>query len=152
MCFIPPRREYLPIKVLVPRCPLYYRGRIPLYSEFYSPWHTFIADPYVKVIATYKDKSVHEWKSSVKHKTLAPVYNESFSFEIEDAMRVAMDTGSIALSCYIVDFDYFSQDDTMGVVSIGKDVESELGRRHWTEMLQSPCHRISFWHPIQLVS
>ena len=107
----------------------------------------------MKVVFTYKDKSIHEWKSTVKYKTLTPVYNESFSFEIDDhEMRVAMDTGSMAISCYILDYDYFSQDDIMGVVNIGKDVQSKLGRRHWNEVLQSPCQQISFWHPIQLVT
>ena len=113
----------------------------------------FNADPYVKVVVTYKNKSIYEWKSTMKHKTLSPVYNESFSFEIDDhEMRVAMDTGTVAISCYIVDYDKFSQDDTMGVVNIGKDVQSKLGRRHWNEMLGSPCQWISFWHPIQLFS
>ena len=63
---------------------------------------------------------------------------------------MALDIDSIMISFHIKDFDYFSQNDKMGVVNIGKHANSKLGRRHWSEMLQSPCERISFWHPIQL--
>lgn len=126
---------------------------VKLQYQALSYAHVPNADPYIKVVVTYKNKSIYEWKSTVKHKTLAPVYNESFNFEIDDhEIRVAMGTGTVAISCYIVDYDKFSQDDTMGVVNIGKDVPSQLGRRHWNEMLESPCQRISIWHPIQPVS
>ena len=111
---------------------------------------TSTSDPYVKVVVTFRDATVFKWKSTVKHNTLAPVYNESFNCKVTEEMSQAMDY--IAVSFYIVDFDYVLRNDTMGVVNIGKNVQSKLGRKHWTQVLQSPRQGISFWHSIQLAT
>ena len=91
---------------------------------------------------------MYKWKSSVKRNTLAPVYNESFSYEVTEDVKATMDTDNIMISFYVSDYDVLSQNTT--AVHIGKHAKSELGRRHWSEVLKSPCQRISFWHPIQL--
>ena len=91
---------------------------------------------------------MYEWKSSTKHKTLAPIYEEKFTFQVTKDMKVSLETGSISLTLYVMDFDYLSQDDTIGVIEIGKEVQSASGRAHWTRMLGSPCQQTSSWHPI----
>lgn len=111
------------------------------------PLHT---DPYVKVVITYNDVIVHKWKTTVKHKTLAPVYNESFNCKVTEEMSNEMD--KLIISFYVIDHDYVLRNDTMGVVNIGKNVDTKLGRRHWHQVLQSPRQGISFWHPIQLAT
>ena len=63
---------------------------------------------------------------------------------------MAMD--SVTVSFYVIDYDYLLRNDIMGVVTIGNNVESKRGRRHWNEVLQSPRQPISFWHAIQLAS
>ena len=109
-----------------------------------------VIDPYVKVVITYNDTIVHKWKTTVKHQTLAPVYNESFNCKVTEEMSNEMD--KLAISFYVIDFDYVLRNDIMGVVNIGKNVDTTLGRRHWHQVLQSPRQGISFWHPIQLAT
>ena len=109
-----------------------------------------VPDSYIKVIITHKERRVFKWKTSVKHKTSAPVYNEIFIYEGAEDMKMAIDVDSIMISFYIIDFDHLMPNDKIGVVNIGKQASSELGRKHWSEVLQSPQQRISFWHPIQL--
>ena len=105
-------------------------------------------DPYVRVYVTYKDNKVFKWKSSVKHNTLHPVYNESFSYKLTEEMNV----DDISLSFYIVNLDRFSWNDIIGVSTIGLSVNSKVGKKHWTELMQFPCQRISYWHSIQLAT
>lgn len=111
------------------------------------PLHT---DPYVKVVITYNDVIVYKWKTTVKYKNLAPVYNESFNCKVTEEMSDEMD--KLVISFYVIDHDYVLRNDTMGVVNIGKNVDTKLGRRHWHQVLQSPRQGISFWHPIQLAT
>ena len=92
---------------------------------------------------------MYEWKSSTKYNTLAPVYNEVFTYKVTEEMNVVMGTpGSILLTFHVYDFDKFSQDDMMGVVDIGCDAKSQSGREHWSEVLQSPCQAVRYWHHI----
>ena len=108
------------------------------------------ADPYIKVTITYNDMIVYKWKTTVKHKTLAPVYNESFNCKVTEEMSNEMD--KLTISFYVIDFDYVLRNDTMGVVKIGKNVDTQLGREHWNQVLRSLGQRINFWHPIQLAT
>ena len=105
------------------------------------------ADPYVRVYVIYKEKQVFKWESTVKRNTLQTVYNESFSYKLTEEMSMAM--SDVALSFRVLDYDRFSRHDTMGVVDIGRNASSKLGKKHWTEIMLSPRQRISFWHSIQ---
>ena len=89
----------------------------------------------------------------MKRGTLSPIYNESFSYEIEDS-TVAADVNNVQLLFYVLDSDFFShRDNSMGVVKIGKDADSgRSGKEHWTQVLQFSCQRITLWHPIQPLS
>ena len=109
-------------------------------------------DPFVKVKITFKGKRVFKWKTSVKHRTLNPVYNESFSYEVTDDMRMTMDVEGVMISFGIVDHDFLMPNDKMGYINVGKHATTKLGRQQWDEVLKSPQHRISFWHPIQLAN
>ena len=107
-------------------------------------------DPYVKVVISYDDAIVYKWKTSVKCKVLAPVYDERFECKVTEEMSRDMD--KITISLYVIDYDYVLRNDVMGVVSIGNNVDTKLGRKHWRQVLQSSRQGISFWHPIQLAT
>ena len=91
-----------------------------------------------------------QWKTCIKRKTLAPVFNESFSYEVTEEMRMGVDMQNITITFDVIDHSRLMLNDKMGCVCIGKDVSNKLGRQHWDEVLKSPTERISFWHPIQL--
>ena len=99
---------------------------------------------------TVKDKQMLMWKTSVKYKTLAPEYNEQFSYEVTDSMKMGMDMENMMISLDICNHDRFKiNDKMMGSISIGKDAPTKLGRQHWAKVLKYPQQQISFWHPIQ---
>ena len=106
-------------------------------------------DPFVKVKITVREKKMFKWRTSVKHKTLAPEYNEMFCYEVTDSMKMGMDMENIMISLDIYDHDRLKQNDRMGSIRIGKNADTKLGRQHWAEVLKYPQQRISFWHPIQ---
>ena len=97
---------------------------------------------------SYYNKNTYKFKTSVKNKTLAPVYNESFSYKITEEMSV----DDITISYFVIDYDLVKWNDVIGVVNVGKKVTTKLGREHWDQVLHSPRKEISFWHPIQLAT
>jgi hypothetical protein len=98
---------------------------------------------------TVKDKQVFTWRTSVKNKTLAPEYNERFSYEVTDSMKMGMDVENIMISLDIYNHGRLKVNDKMGNVNIGKNAPTKLGRQHWAKVLEYPQELISFWHPIQ---
>ena len=100
-------------------------------------------DPYVKIYLIYKNKRVHKWKTAVKKNTLVPIYNESFQFDISE-----MDIREVCLEIWVMDYDWFSRNDKMGVVYVGVNSPQEVGRSHWLEVVNSPEHMASHWHTI----
>uniref|UniRef100_A0A8D9B183 Synaptotagmin-11 n=1 Tax=Cacopsylla melanoneura TaxID=428564 RepID=A0A8D9B183_9HEMI len=61
---------------------------------------TGLADPYVKVYLLYKGQRVAKKKTHVKKRTLNPVYNESFVFEVP-----ADNLDSVSLELLLLDWD-----------------------------------------------
>jgi hypothetical protein len=102
-----------------------------------------LADPYVKVYLIHENKRVHKWKTEVKKNTLVPIYNESFQFDVS-----GMDIRNVSLEVWVMDYDWFSRNDKMGVVYVGANSPQEVGRCHWLEILSSPEHQTSHWHTI----
>lgn len=100
-------------------------------------------DPYVKVYVISENKRVTKWKTEVKKNTLVPIYNESFQFDIS-----GMDIRQVSLEIWVMDYDWFSRNDKMGVVYVGANSPQEVGRCHWLEILSSPEHQTSHWHTI----
>ena len=100
------------------------------------------------MIVSHYDTKVYKFKTSVKNKTLAPVYNEPFSYQILEEM--SMD--KVTVSFFVIDYDLAKRNDVIGVVNVGRKVTSKLGREHWNQVLQSPRKEVSFWHPVQLAT
>ena len=106
-----------------------------------------IPDPYMKLMLVHKDRKLQKWKSTVKKHTLTPTYNEQFQFSVQH-----LDMNHVRLDFTLMDYDRFSRDDLMGVVSVGGGVADETGRAHWEELMSAPNQVISRWHPIMLPS
>ena len=56
----------------------------------------------------------------MKNKTLAPVYNETFSCQISEEMSVE----KITISCFVIDHDVAKRNEVIGVVNIGQKMNS----------------------------
>ena len=102
------------------------------------------SDPYVKVRLYNENKIIGKWKSSIKHKTLVPVYNEAFQFDIP-GNRIA----NLELEILIMDHDRFSRDDVIGVIRLGNSVEGESEYRHWNETFLRLQQNVTQWHSVK---
>ena len=87
-----------------------------------------------------------KWKSSVKRKTLIPVYNEAFQFDI-----LGKDINDLVLEVLMMDYDRFSKNDMVGKVVLGGTATGESELRHWQDMISSAPQVVSQWHTIKRV-
>ncbi len=106
----------------------------------------FTTDPYVKVYLYHNKKRISKWRSTVKRKTLVPVFNESFVFEVPEG-----DIDNVQLKVIVMDYDRFSKNDPMGLVMLGCNVDDSAGTKHWKEMTRNPNTSISQWHVLKPV-
>ena len=104
----------------------------------------FLPDPYIKIRLVHKNKVVDKWKSTVRRNTLVPIFNEDFTFDL-----LGKDISDISLEVLVMDYDRFSKDDVVGRVMMGRDVEGELERRHWNDMLSGSPQVVSQWHTVK---
>jgi hypothetical protein len=102
-----------------------------------------LADPYVKIYMIHESKRMNKWKTEVKKNTLVPIYNESFQFDVS-----GLDIRNVSLEIWVMDYDWFSRNDKMGVVYVGANSPQEVGRNHWMEIISAPEHQTSHWHTI----
>ncbi|XP_026676658.1 synaptotagmin-11-like [Diaphorina citri] len=87
---------------------------------------TGLADPYVKVYLLYKGQRVAKKKTHVKKRTLNPVYNESFVFEVP-----ADNLDSVSLELLLLDWDRVTKNEVNG-----------------TELMLTPEHSIQIQNTI----
>lgn len=63
---------------------------------------TGLADPYVKIYLLYNQQRIAKKKTHVKKRTLSPVFNESFVFEIPNG---ADGLNNVSLEFMLLDWD-----------------------------------------------
>ena len=101
-------------------------------------------DPYLQVWATVNGKKCGNRKSSVKERTLNPVFNETFSFEIShDKLR----NSSVTID--VIDHDKFNKNDVIGRIVLAGKSATEGG--HWNEMINAKGSAVSKWHKLEPV-
>ncbi|KAK7916516.1 hypothetical protein WMY93_012277 [Mugilogobius chulae] len=100
------------------------------------------SDPYVKVQLTLDKRKWKKRKTSVKKKTLAPYFNESFTFTVtfEQIQRVN-------LVIAVWDYDTVSRNDAIGKIYLGCDASGNQ-LRHWADMLSNPRRPVAQWHSL----
>ena len=100
------------------------------------------SDPYIKVRVICDGKTVGKNKTSIREKTLCPVYNESYTFTIpQGKVRQTL------VELVVMDYDRLSKNDEMGVVKIGEKI-NEKTKRHWKEMMANSGKPVSYWHQL----
>jgi len=108
---------------------------------------TGLADPYVKLYLLYNGQRIAKKKSHVRRRTLNPVYNESFVFELPNSDPKCLD--SMSLECLVLDWDRVTKNEVMGRMEVGLKAKTPLGRSHWDEMGRQPRKQIAEWHPLR---
>jgi Ca2+-dependent lipid-binding protein len=108
---------------------------------------TGFADPYVKIYLHFNGQCIAKKKSHVKKRTLDPVWNESFTFDLPISDPKSIDDAS--LEVVVMDWDRVTRNEVMGRASIGFFAKSEMGSKHWDEIKKAPRKQIAEWHELQ---
>uniref|UniRef100_A0A915PQS5 C2 domain-containing protein n=1 Tax=Setaria digitata TaxID=48799 RepID=A0A915PQS5_9BILA len=103
---------------------------------------TGMADPYIKIYLLYKEQRISKKKSHVKKRTLSPVYNESFVFELPCAEEQELE--NIQFEVVVMDWDRLTKNEVMGKCFIGSNDE------HWLQVRNNPRRQIAEWHQLSL--
>merc|ERR1711953_1119252 len=107
---------------------------------------TGLSDPYVKIYLLYNDQRIAKKKTHVKKRTLNPVFNESFVFELphlEEGLK------NISLEFMLLDWDRVTKNEVIGRLELGGEKCQGTALHHWNEVLASPRRQIAEWHKLQ---
>lgn len=106
---------------------------------------TGLADPYVKIYLLYKNQRIAKKKTHVKKRTLNPVFNESFVFEVPDGEE---GLSNICLEFLLLDWDRVTKNEVIGRLHMGTETDCESAKHHWTEVCKSPRRQMADWHKL----
>ncbi|GLV44143.1 Synaptotagmin 4 [Carabus blaptoides fortunei] len=107
---------------------------------------TGLADPYVKMYLLYNGQRIAKKKTHVKKRTLNPVFNESFVFDIP-AGGEGLD--SVSLEFLLLDWDRVTKNEVIGRLDLGGAKSTGSALNHWNEVCNSPRRQIADWHKLR---
>lgn len=101
-------------------------------------------DSYVKVYLLYNGQRIAKKKTHVKKRTLNPVFNESFVFDIPYADGLH----NISMEFLALDWDRVTKNEVIGQLKLGLDTPGPEAR-HWREVINNPRKQIAEWHKLK---
>ncbi|KAK3096585.1 hypothetical protein FSP39_001493 [Pinctada imbricata] len=105
---------------------------------------TGLSDPYVKIYLLYNNQRIAKKKTHVKKRTLNPVFNESFLFDVPYNEGLQ----NISLEFLLLDWDRMTKNEVIGRLDIGtRTTGQEL--HHWNEVMNCPRKQIAEWHKLR---
>ncbi|XP_046750173.1 synaptotagmin-4 [Diprion similis] len=107
---------------------------------------TGLADPYVKMYLLYNSQRIAKKKTHVKKRTLSPVFNESFVFDIPSG---GDGLGSVSLEFLLLDWDRVTKNEVIGRLELGSAKSQGSALNHWNEVRSSPRRQIADWHKLR---
>ncbi|GAB1868651.1 Synaptotagmin-11 [Camponotus japonicus] len=107
---------------------------------------TGLADPYVKIYLLYNQQRIAKKKTHVKKRTLSPVFNESFVFDIPNG---ADGLNNVSLEFMLLDWDRVTKNEVIGRLEFGGPKCQGSAVNHWKEVCSSPRRQIAEWHKLR---
>ncbi|KAK9300171.1 hypothetical protein QLX08_007084 [Tetragonisca angustula] len=107
---------------------------------------TGLADPYVKIYLLYNSQRIAKRKTRVKKRTLSPVFNESFGFDIPNG---ADGLNNVSLEFMLIDWDRVTRNEVIGRLEFGGPDCQGSALNHWREVCSSPQRQIADWHKLR---
>merc|ERR1712107_139177 len=101
---------------------------------------TGLSDPYVKIYLMYNGQQIS------KKRTLNPVFNESFVFDLP---RNESGLGKVQLEFMLLDWDRVTKNEVIGRLELGGDGCEGPELAHWKEIQASPRRQIAEWHKLK---
>ncbi|KAG5888991.1 hypothetical protein JTB14_013296 [Gonioctena quinquepunctata] len=107
---------------------------------------TGLADPYVKIYLLYNGQRIAKKKTHVKKRTLSPVFNESFVFDIPQGGE---GLEAVSLEFLLLDWDRVTKNEVIGRLDLGGAKCTGSALHHWNEVCNSPRRQIAEWHKLR---
>ncbi|XP_053406056.1 synaptotagmin-4-like [Mercenaria mercenaria] len=104
---------------------------------------TGLSDPYVKIYLLYNGQRIAKKKTHVKKRTLNPVFNESFLFDVPYNEGLQ----NISLEFLVLDWDRMTKNEVVGRLEIGTRTRG-AEYHHWNEVMNCPRKQIAEWHKL----
>ncbi|XP_071100568.1 synaptotagmin-4-like [Haliotis cracherodii] len=105
---------------------------------------TGLSDPYVKIYLLYNGQRIAKKKTHVKKRTLNPVFNESFLFDVPYNEGLQ----NISLELLVLDWDRMTKNEVIGRLEIGAKLVGQEAN-HWNEVMNCPRKQIAEWHKLK---
>lgn len=105
---------------------------------------TGLCDPYVKIYLLYNNQRIAKKKTHIKKRTINPVFNESFVFEVP--YNEGLD--NLSLEFLVLDWDRVTKNEVVGRLELGPH-GSPAAQQHWAEVCSSPRRQIAEWHKLR---
>ncbi|XP_031623406.1 synaptotagmin-4 [Contarinia nasturtii] len=109
---------------------------------------TGLADPYVKIYLLCNGQRIAKKKTHVKKRTLSPVFNESFAFDIPTNESTGGSLENISLELMLLDWDRVTKNEVIGRLELGGPRCAGAAQNHWNEISTSPRRQIAEWHKL----
>lgn len=109
---------------------------------------TGLADPYVKIYLLYNGQRIAKKKTHVKKRTLSPVFNESFAFDIPTTEGSGANLEGVSLELMLLDWDRVTKNEVIGRLELGGPRCIGTALNHWKEVCNSPRRQIAEWHKL----
>ncbi|XP_063990811.1 synaptotagmin-4 [Diachasmimorpha longicaudata] len=107
---------------------------------------TGLADPYVKIYLLYNSQRIAKKKTHIKKRTLSPVFNESFGFDIPNGTD---GLANVSLEFMLLDWDRVTKNEVIGRLELGGTKCQGSALTHWNEVCSSPRRQIADWHKLR---
>lgn len=107
---------------------------------------TGLSDPYVKIYLLYNNQRISKKKTHVKKRTLNPVFNESFVFDLP---RSEQGLAKVQLEFMLLDWDRVTKNEVIGRLELGGENCEGPELAHWKEIQASPRRQIAEWHKLK---
>jgi len=107
---------------------------------------TGLSDPYVKIYLLYNNQRISKKKTHVKKRTLNPVFNESFVFDLP---RSESGLAKVQLEFMLLDWDRVTKNEVIGRLELGGESCEGPELAHWKEIQASPRRQIAEWHKLK---
>jgi Ca2+-dependent lipid-binding protein len=114
----------------------------------------------VKIYLSYNGQRIAKKKTHIKKRTLNPVFNESFIFDLPSssaADSLSPSSGQhqyggvlagISLEMVVLDYDQMTKNEVIGRVEIGAN-SGDTESCHWAEVVSYPRKQIASWHHLK---
>jgi len=99
-------------------------------------------DTYVKFWLVHQGNKWEKRKTTVKHQSLTPTFNETFSFTVPKD-KIA----ETQLVAAVMEYELISSNAEIGHCILGKR-GGESGQKHWKEIQAKPGIPVSLWHKL----